>query len=241
MNRIKILLVCALITFILLFNIISFINKQILLEAEMNRKDVVNNLKNYVELPDEEAVEALPTPIEPKENRFERIQKKLNEYKTEFGKHPQDQFLSKIKHLESSGGTNIDHKTMESGLHEGTAAIGRWGQMPKSVKQIATSLANPESLLTKAMGTGFDDPEVRELAGLPDEEITERLLSNPKLEKRVARYMATRLDQMEGDELDKAFRWNMGSNIPKANIDPEKRLENSYIRKFLKLDNSDSE
>jgi hypothetical protein len=125
---------------------------------------------------------------------------------------------------------------VESGLHKGSKAIGRWALMPETVRGVSRDLSNKQSLLYKTMGPGYKDKEVQALQDLSDEELHEKMTKDPSLEKRVARYMASRLDRFEGDELDKVFRWNQGTSLKKADIDPAKRDEHEYIKKYLALD-----
>lgn len=44
--------------------------------------------------------------------------------------------------LESSGGTNTKHKTIESGLHAGDAAQGTYGMMPNTMEELQKRYPN---------------------------------------------------------------------------------------------------
>jgi hypothetical protein len=206
----------------------------------MDNKLKLEKIKNFVEQPDleEEVDPSIPTPLEPEPIRFERIDNKFKEYKAPYGEHKQDPYLNKIMQLESSGGKNTNHRTMESGMHEGSAAIGRWGLMPHTVRGVAKDLSNKQSLLYKTMGPGYQDKEVQALGDLSDEELKDRLTKDPTLEKRIARYMASRLDRFEGDEVDKAARWFFGSNLPKEQIEKRNLRESDYAKKFQAEDES---
>lgn len=203
--------------------------------------DFLKKLKDLVG----EREEAPPQKVEPLEEAsykpsFNKLGSRLSnnnkpDYFSEEGLHPEDTFLRNISHIESSGGKNLEHKEIESGLHKGTAAIGRYGIMPKTAKDISGMLKNKQSMLKMHLGDNYSDPEVEELSKLDDKEVVKLVANNPKLEQRLARYLATRIGLMEGDELDKAYRWNMGHNIKKVDIDPKSRDEHQYIRKYKQL------
>ena len=45
-------------------------------------------------------------------------------------------FLHYIKQLETSGGTNLDHKPIKSGIHAGDVAQGEYGVMPNTMEEL---------------------------------------------------------------------------------------------------------
>lgn len=47
-----------------------------------------------------------------------------------------ERFLHYIKELESSGGKNLDHPVIESGIHAGDAAQGQYAMMPNTMEEL---------------------------------------------------------------------------------------------------------
>lgn len=47
-----------------------------------------------------------------------------------------ERFLHYIKQLESSGGKNLDHPVIESGIHAGDAAQGQYAMMPNTMEEL---------------------------------------------------------------------------------------------------------
>jgi hypothetical protein len=207
----------------------------------MDFKGFVNKLKGYVGKEDEPTEpETLPQEQEIEDLRFKKLAQKMREpTKSDFyapeGDHPEDTYLKHIARLESSDGKDTDHRVMQSGLHAGDAAIGKYGIMPKTAKDISAMFSNKHSDLRKKLGENYYDPEVESLQKMKDEDIKKKLTEDPEFERRLARYFATRLNSMEGDETDKVYRWKYGQNLKKEDINPTKRDSNEYIVRYKKL------
>lgn len=65
-------------------------------------------------------------------------------------------FLDAIKQVESSGGKNLNHPVIESGIHAGQSAIGSYGLMPNTIKEIkkrfpASVETNNEDILARKL------------------------------------------------------------------------------------------
>jgi hypothetical protein len=69
--------------------------------------------------------------------RDDLLREKLDQANQNSPKGEIDQFLSLISQLESSGGKNLAHKTIESGIHAGDTAIGQYGLMPNTIEEMA--------------------------------------------------------------------------------------------------------
>lgn len=134
-----------------------------------------------------------------------------------------DSFLKAISMNESSGGKNTNHKTMESGIHSGDAAIGRYGLMPNTVKEMANRMGreNPLSIYSK----------------MDNNKISQSIKKNPKHEVQIANFMANHLhDKFGGDESKMAYSWNQGHNLTNDHFqDSHKDYKNhDYVQKYHK-------
>jgi hypothetical protein len=215
----------------------------------MDFSSLLGKLKNFVDQEDEplEPSEEKPTDQAIEQLRFKNLSKEMKEvdpkdnYYSEYGSHPQDTFLKNIEQIESSGGTNLNHPEMKHGIHKGTKAIGRFGLMPLTLQDISKNLKNKKSMLKMAVGDRLHDPELEAIADMDPRDIEAYIKSKPELEVRAARYLASKLDVMDGDELDKAYRWNKGSNLSKAQIDKRNRDQADYIKKYKTISQPKSE
>lgn len=103
------------------------------------------------------------------------------------------EFLKKMSEIESSGGRNINHKQMVSGIHKGTAAVGDYGIMPNTALEIG-----------KRHG-------MEELQGLSPEQAQDLLSKDPELAERIAETMASKLLN-KTDEETANYMWQYGHN-----------------------------
>lgn len=170
----------------------------------------------------------------------EQEQKKIftpDDYSVPFGQHPADKYLKSIKFLESSGGKNLDHTTMETGIHAGTAAIGRFGLMPKTIKDLNSMIhGKSHTYLGRKLGEHYKDEDMRELASLPDNRIQDKLKQKPILGLKAARYLWDHLmERHKGDPAKSAFGWRFGTNIPSSKITPKHLQDSGYVKKFNQL------
>jgi len=137
------------------------------------------------------------------------------------------QFLNKIKMIESSGGKDLDHKEMTSGIHEGQSAYGSYGLMPNTIQEILNRKRLNEKKLPQDLKNIYQqDPEF----------VKTVLSARPDLEEQLASELAKRLlNKTQGDEEKAAYGWNMGHNIPVEKITPEKLDNHEYIKRFRSL------
>lgn len=135
-------------------------------------------------------------------------------------------FLEKIGQLESSGGKNVAHRRMAGGLHEGEAAMGKYGIMPKTT----------EEFVNRRRMRGQFGPDEAIMAQMSPEQLTEFLAQNKRVEENLAQDIGEHvLKRAGGDEEKAAYMWNMGHNLKSKRITPEKLEESDYIRKFRRL------
>lgn len=136
-------------------------------------------------------------------------------------------FLSDMAAIESSSGNNTNHKMMDTGMHTGQKAVGSFGLMPKTVKDMAKRMDK----------TGEIPGVLRALVNsdLPEQEVADIVAADPELEMSVAEklynHIATNLKDPEHQNL----AWEYGHNLkPGSEILEQKEL-NPRTQKFRAL------
>lgn len=133
--------------------------------------------------------------------------------------------LKAIKMIESSGGTDTNHKKINTGIHAGTRAYGKYGLMPLTISE--TVNRNP-SLSIKYQG----------LLGLhyqKDHDLIHKFMhENPKAELDVAKAHWKKLrDAFGGNRNKMAYAWYNG--IAGARHATDDQINNHpYVQKFNK-------
>ena len=122
-------------------------------------------------------------------------------------------FLDKIAALESSSGKNTNHRTIASGIHEGDAAMGKYGLMPNTVNLLDKSLSKLPNLAKK-----------------------KKLEANPELEEKLASKLAEKvLANQGGDEQKAAYAWLEGHNLSAEDIIKRNYKDSDRVKKFNAL------
>lgn len=153
-----------------------------------------------------------------------------------YGEGPYDNELEAISGLESSFGKDTEHEPVEEGLQSGSTAVGRFGLMPNTIRDVSKKIGNRETDLGNAVGPETDLPDVSELQDLSDEEITERIKANPVLENKIARLLYLEGVTKRGNNPDlNAYAWQYGNNIQPDQVDPRVVEQSSRIQRFRKL------
>lgn len=135
-------------------------------------------------------------------------------------------FLEMIRMIESSGGKDINHPEISSGIHEGQSAYGSYGLMPNTIQELVNRKKLEQPLDQEYKKIDKEDPHY----------VKAVLHGNPELEQTLAKQMAERLLQRTGgDEEKAAYGWNMGHNTPVDQITPEKLDNTEYIKRFRAL------
>lgn len=141
---------------------------------------------------------------------------------------PEEKFLQKIAQIESSGGKNINHREIASGIHAGDKAIGPYGLMPNTVEEVL----NRDKLEKKL------NPNLNDYYNMPKEEYSNNLNENRTAQDEIAKQLAQRVLQKSGNNEDKAaYMWNQGHNKDPNQISPEMLDDNQYVQKFRNLKN----
>lgn len=161
---------------------------------------------------------------------------KPSDYDVDFGQSPVDEFLYPISMLESSGGKNTNHETVDYGLHEGDTAIGKFALMPKTVRNVAGMLNSKNSILRTKLGPQFKDEELQSVAKLPEDQIEKVLKQNPKLARRTARYLAEHVLELNNGDMNRAaYGWRFGHNRPPEKVTDKMLSDSGYVKKFNKF------
>lgn len=135
-------------------------------------------------------------------------------------------FLDVISQIESSGGKNLNHPMMQSGIHEGHRAMGKFGLMPNTVTEVATRMERD----------GTITPEIRALAAMSPVEMKRAIEENTDYEEQLARYLGTHiLKNQEGDMEKAAYSWNQGHNLTPDTIENRNYKEHDYVQKYKKI------
>lgn len=135
-------------------------------------------------------------------------------------------FLKTISMIESSGGKNTNHPTIQSGMHKGHAAAGQYGLMPNTVQEVVGRMERE--------GYRFPQmPQDRSPAS-----IKQSVESNPNKEQRIAEYLAKQvLERQKGDEEKAAYSWFQGHNLTPEQIAAKNYEDHDYVQKFKNLKN----
>lgn len=137
-----------------------------------------------------------------------------------------NKFLRTISQLESSGGTNTQHEAMQTGIQAGTTAIGKYGLMPNTVKE----------LINRRQVRGTSTPELQELGQMPPDKMKTYIEANPQLEEELANELATKvITRQQGDPEKAAYSWKMGDNLKPDDISDDDLNNSQYVQKFKRV------
>jgi len=137
-------------------------------------------------------------------------------------------FLNTLAMIESSGGKNFNHPTIESGIHEGHQAVGTYGLMPNTVNEVVNRM--------QSEGKGF--PNLTKLVGREPQQIKAAIEQNPQDEQRLAEYLAKHvLAKQQGDEEKAAYSWFQGHNMTPERIEQQGYKDHDYVKKYNEFKN----
>jgi len=129
-------------------------------------------------------------------------------------------FLKLIKQLESSGGKNVNHRKMQSGVHEGDTAIGHYGLMPKTVQEIVKRSSNKSDLDNMILNA-----QSHQVKGILDE--------NPHKYEQYAEQLSDKLlDKTKGDPALAATGWLYGHNMSTERMKQKLEKDKDYNRRI---------
>lgn len=166
-------------------------------------------------LPSSSAQAPMPTPA----------QRAVVAQKDDFGTKPEDRFLWSIMQVESSGGKNTRHKKMKTGMHAGDHAMGRWGLMPKTVKDI----------VSRVSAAGKADDSMKHLSSLDNTQMDKFFKENPTVELSLARLLARHVMRRQSyNNAKAAYAWLHGHNLHGNEIPSEDVHAEPYVQKFMR-------
>lgn len=135
-------------------------------------------------------------------------------------------FLNLIRQLESSGGKNLKHKKLKSGMHKDQAAIGEYAIMPNTANEF----------IKRRELKGQFGPDEALMRQMTPEELQEFLKDQDRVEQGFGSDIADRVLQKSKGNIDKAaYMWNEGHNLKAADISEEDLDSHDYVRKFRNL------
>jgi len=137
-----------------------------------------------------------------------------------------NRFLDAISQLESSKNKNVNHPVIESGIHEGDAALGQFALMPNTVREILN-----RAKLQKQM-----TPEMRQVYQAPDDELVNYLKTKPEFERLMAERLGNQLlNKTQGDEEKAAYGWRMGHNLTPEEMEARNYQEHPYVQAYRNI------
>jgi hypothetical protein len=146
--------------------------------------------------------------------------------KDDFGSHPSDSFLWNIQQIESSGGNNVNHKPIRSGKFKGMRAVGKWGLLKPTVKELVGRMRMDGSLT----------PEYAKLENMSRDQLDEHFKKNPQIELGLARRLAQHVIRRQGGNLQRAaYAWLHGHNLMPRDITKDKLSSSDYVNKFTAI------
>jgi len=103
-----------------------------------------------------------------------------------------------LKYMESSNGQNIDHSTMNKGMHKGTSAMGEYGLMPRTAQDIVKNSNEPLDQIVK---------------NAHPSQVEEILKGNPQAYERYVDKYLDKVTKKTADPVEAAVKWHNGPNM----------------------------
>jgi hypothetical protein len=151
----------------------------------------------------------------------------IEQQKTDPKQEKINNFLKTTSMIESSGGKNLNHPKIKSGIHAGDRAIGKWALMPNTVKEL--------------VGRMGQDPDVSHYKNMDNKQLHAELSKKPEHQEKIVTFLASKLhDKFGGDENKMAYSWNQGHNLTNEhfNTDRKNYMDHDYVKKYNKFKDS---
>lgn len=143
------------------------------------------------------------------------------------GKMTQEEFLNAISQIESSGGKNTNHRTVNSGVNAGDSAIGQYGLMPNTIRDT----------VKRATASGELPPDMSEIQNRDSLSLKNMMENYPASETMIANALAHRVLNKYSDPQMAAYSWNQGTNLTPEEIQKRDFMNSNYVQKFNKIKN----
>lgn len=171
-----------------------------------------------------------------------------------------------IRLVESSGGKDTDHRTMDTGTHEGFAAHGAYGLMPITAKEYATKLYKEQKGVTPA--AMIPNPTAEQIKADRDymrkralyqqladfnlepnsqDKFKEILIKNPDVEEDIVNRLLDTISRKAGPTKEAALiNWEKGQNRSAPSFkekvtNPRVLKAINYLQEQKKLKSLDNE
>lgn len=131
-----------------------------------------------------------------------------------------------LRELESSGGINKDHKKITYGIHEGHTAVGEFGLMPNTAREVVKLKKNKDSL-------------DKILLGLPEDDLDEFFAANPKKYTEIVDLLINVVgERAQWDIPTAATMWRWGHNLQKERAQEILIKNPKYLNRIKAILNS---
>lgn len=120
-----------------------------------------------------------------------------------------DAFLKAISQMESSGGQNLNHPVVQTGIQAGQQAVGQYGLMPNTIEEM-------------------NNRQGRAPAGIAE-------TSEAAIQQRVAEQLADKVLNKYHDPEMAAYSWNHGHNLSPEAIKERHYQDDPYVQKFKQI------
>jgi hypothetical protein len=145
-----------------------------------------------------------------------------------FGTRPEDRFLWVIQQIESSGGRNTDHQVVQFGPQKGEKAIGRWGLLQPTIKEI---------IARSKINAGDIPKHLKVLSKMTRGALQDHLMRNPDTELELARVLGRHvLHRQRGDYKRAAWSWLHGHNLRPEDISDQDLAASDYVKRYDELE-----
>jgi hypothetical protein len=199
-------------------------------ELDKGLKDMAAGAAMLGSLASPQVAEAKPPKI-PKAPQAQVQQKKpITHQQLLEGLKSKNPTLWGIAQIESSGGKNLKHETLDHGQHEGMTAGGPWGIMPKTA---AFALKVSPKLRKKYA----DFAEKAKDIDANHQTFTDSLNKDPKMSYDFANTLYNYLSKHQGGDKHKVLHsWHYGTEGTKRALNKKKDLKtDSYVKSIMDL------
>lgn len=125
-------------------------------------------------------------------------------------------FLNLISQMESSSGQNTDHPINSGGIQNGEQAIGQYALMPNTIREMANR---------------SQDPNMKQLIDMDQNQLNDKM-QNKDLEYNIARQLADKVLNEQGNDDMAAYAWNKGHNLTPQQVIEHNYQNEPYVQKF---------